>query len=447
MNKNDAKVLLYIDDIPHRIPANEVAGYGIGRAWISPDDLPNLRGSYGDQQGTTIYGNDVLEEKAAVFNGGYVRPSKFSVQSPVLADYQILLCDQQTTPRTIVPYNMVRDNEMAIPFHSIYASLHNSAIAPNLLVPSASDGGNPYRFQFIGNEPLHYHLKGSVKISVRVSQSQTDRTLTRDAMNGLISPRLTMLMVAEDIIPADNASRLTMAVSDGLCAKPMKFNGRREHIHPGLSYAEIKEYLGEHPAKDLSYVRGSIPWMSIDPGYGVNSTPHLMTDWFDIGSETKLFLDNDKGATKTLRIQWVLDDGRIVFDNTNSLPLNENETPFSSQRIVDIPHNAVACRIWFKNADKSPDYQPNQLIVKPLPSSIDPYAGVWTEYHLNIDLMGVFHPEKHYGMRFIISDYENTNVDTRGFLIDSSHLTLQLNVRDELQLILNNLVPAESGET
>lgn len=442
--------LFHIDGIPCRYPpykAREIfKQFGFINNYVSPDDLPNLDSEYGNIQGTTVYGSDVRETNAAVFNGGYVRPDKIAVQTPYLANFQFGLANLQTFGRGKVPWKRLFSNVWAIPFQGIHGTLWDSAVAPNMISPSSVYGGNPWEFTLLSDKTVHVHLKGSISIYVRVNKIDSDQELTGAGYTEMTLPAMEMTLRSDRLVPAERSQEWLLASEAGDDLVPMKFRGDKTFAMPQLSYDELKEKMKDVVGYKFDYVRGSILPRDITAGWGNNFTNHQMTSWFNIGVETQFIIEVDRSSSTTLRIQWLLNDGRVVYDDlqSNTIPATVGS---KVNKIISIPPKALRCRIFFSYGGRADGTEPTSIVVKPVPIQYDPYYGVWVKYNLNVDWMGPLHPGCNYGFRAFFKDLERVGLDKDGFIITSSVLSMQMNVKDALQTALNiALIDSNIGE-
>lgn len=435
----DYKFFVFINDIPYRLDADKARDIfeelGIGSGWVEKEDIPDLSSRY-PKQGTAIYGYDILEEKAATFNSGYVRPTGKTVKAPYMSNVQVLFPNLASYELAKVPWRYLYGNVMEVPFQGFHSSGHTTAVGYNPFVPVTLYGGNATTFMYIGKKPTFVHMKGTITVCMRVNRYDTDEQLITRGYTRMMLPNARLILRPTTRTLGESNYEWTLGV--GAAGEPFKFDGRQPFKMPRKTYDELTALIGNKTPKIIKRIRGSLLPRRMDTDFGYTTSDHLMTDWFEVGPETQYHLSVDKGKGRTCTVQWMDNTGRIYYDEMSSITSN-SPPELTINRIINIPPFATRGRIFYRHGDNpnKDTEEATRLYIRPVPEEYDPFYGVWTRYVIPVDHLLQFDPGYKYSFRWGIGDRHRMAIDKHGFIIEGSDISFDINSRDYFQDILN----------
>lgn len=395
---------------------------------IESGELKNLSAYYANSSQGTVggYGVDALEEIRAVGNGTYTQTSMPYIVSPILAQAQIRFCNGTGFFNQKVACKKFADKSYSLPIQEIHTTLTDTAVAPNLFAMSRTYEGGVSHFKYLGEQPTHALLSGSMKLLVRLSDKQSEE-FRLTGLAGIQAPTINLMLGTTTLPTADNIPNYQLSCDQGWQPRELfKLDPFTPYQIAMPTYQKMGELLVNEPSKSLTIIDGSILSNSISSGNGTPNAGHKLTSWFNISGETHLWMKTD-GLSNASRIQWKDKFGNIYYDTRiQSGVVNSN-------RIVKVPAYATQARVWFNNGDQPATNTSTTIEIKAVPEKYDPYFGVWAEYNFTICTLHYFEPNTEYFFSLEGTDGNQWKFDSRGFINVSSGIDFTINVRDQLQ--------------
>lgn len=437
--------LFHVDDVPCRYPpykAKEIFKlHGIGSNYIDPEEFPDLSNEYGISQ-PIINEPDPRIAHAAGLNGGFVKPIGRTVGSPILAKHSLVFADNSLYPGMVMPSHVGAQPYHQIGLTDITSTLPNNQAAPRLLVPTSRqiDDTIGRFFEYIGEYPQNYLMTGTLNVLIRVNENETPSGQRAKGISPLFVPGLKLYLVDEH-----TGLTTTLASSMQVGGKPFKIDGRNKPYVNILPFATVKGTSSVSKNFDVSV--GYFPENSNSPDTLGLLGNKLLTSWFDIGSETVLLVKVTDTGHNLLRIQWMSEDGSIEFDTLQTFKskLPQSGVTRPGEYFLFVPANAVACRICFYQApeDKLPPAHP-EITIFELANIYDPWRGYWVKETMSFNHDGTLSKGSSYGLGLGFVDAVSGDKSKKyGFFLNGNAVSLDLNVRDELQISLDEQIKTE----
>ena len=396
---------------------------------IESGELKDLSAYYANSAQDTKggYGVDALEEIRAIGNGSFQQTDKPFIVAPILAQGQVRLCNGNGFLDQKVACKKITDKSFIMPIQEIHTSLQDSGVAPNPFASSFTYEGGVTHFRYLGEQPAHVLLSGSIKLLVRLSDKSNEE-LRLLGESWVHAPTIWLMLQHSPKPKADLEVAYQISCDQGWKPRELfKLDPFTSYKVPLLPYQELEPLLVNEPNKTITIIDGSILPKSIAENNGVPNKGHRITSWFDIGAETHLWMKTD-GLSNASRFQWKDKNGNIHYDTRI-----QSGGGNSANRVVKVPDYATQCRVWFNNGDQPDLNTSTNIIIKAVPEQYDPYYGFWAEYEFNVNTLHYFEPNTDYFFSLDGRDGNKWSFDSRGFIQISGGLDFSLNVRDQLQ--------------
>lgn len=306
---------------------------------------------------------------------------------------------------------------------SISTNLINTPVGIPLFQPTRANDSGILTFRYIGKEPIHTSIEGSLSFllrSARIDEDAYARVILRLESNG--HPELEQ---------GQNNGYRALGTTIGGFANPFHIENYTEYndlclpigqvaIDNSKSWPDL--YVGYDHGFFASNYAPDTEELATEDDLGPVGPEVRTTKWMDVGQyvdNRQRFIMTFEGKSTRTRVQTKDADGNI------RIYTQFNRDGLSSERIYRFPRDAKYARIYFSGRGDTVDADSIQF--RPLgpetSAEYDPLGGLWTERTIHVQRDITFWPGAEYWFNLFTQVYEGASARSWGFRMQSGGLS------------------------
>ena len=300
-----------------------------------------------------------------------------------------------------------------IPIH-ILTRLHNTPVSLPLFRPKKTNGWGWLTWQYIGSEPIHVQIAGSIDCLVRTSGPATQ--------NSDATQRILLRLRSWDHPNLENG--------ENSAGRVWSYSNPLEGAATELpSYRGCEDY---NRVIDASAITNSLTnaelWVSSSNGYFLaNSTAETLlttesgnpvgaevktTAWIDVSSyQRRALLFNLTGTSTRSRVQVKTSTGVIYYDSQSD--------DISARRIYRVPPDANFIRIHYSASGDTASGESIRALSSSTGAEYNILSGHWTKKAFHASMMQTFWPGAEYALTFAVDTYNGSVARDFGYRFQS----------------------------
>lgn len=400
---------IVVDGIPDA-PDNGVSYVRRDKNWEPAPEVPVRPTIYMDPDsllplnvnGTPIDGGFPISAQREIlhaFSGGA------NVDSlPNLAATDIALCNlvaptEESTNwvAATTPFMAIEGTSYRVVPLDIRTCLLNTSVSIPLFRPLKTNGFGFLQWEYIGEEPIHTTLTGTINLLMRVGSALSDpiaRSILR--LNGTNLPQIEM---------GQNNGRRHLATAPSAHYAPVVLRNYYEYNDFCLPVTDqLITDVATQPDLFTGYEEGYIAVGSTDEDLSSGGPEVRTTDWMDVSTYDKTltsFVLFNVGGSSTSRVQIRTADGTIKYFENQSADIN-------AQRVYRLPTDAEEVRINYTLAGDEPETPSFKPLTNPQSNAFDPLKGKFTHITFSVNRDVTFWPGGRYFIDIFNQAFTNT---------------------------------------
>lgn len=413
--------------------ASQYSGKGVKDSSLKNmgDKFPN----YSVQSPQGLFPTTDKVEASDKLSSGRWDGKPFSLLPEYLDEIQFRFFDNATFPYTILPYRKFSGTTYNLPLTTIHSVAHTGPVGDNPFRAVELYSAGIYKFRQESPSTISGILSGSFELLVRVNLIDSQEQKRSSGRTPIIAPDLWFCLTTPDGSPLNSRDRYALANVYNWGQVPLfKMIPQQWAIampdYAGLTPLMAKVNPIAHKLLPGTIDAGSVSETLTPP----DGTEVKTTDWISIGGENYWYVELSDATQRSNRARMQFKDagGYIWYD------VDQSVGNASAAKLWKMPPNAVQARIAFvQKGGTAAD-----IVIRPVPLTIDPSVGMWARYQVNVNQIVDFIPNVNYCFELAFWNGQQYSLDSNSFVVVSGGLKFSHNGRTTRA---TNLAVAQDG--